>query len=185
MAAGAAELEGAAAAGPGPAAAGLKAAGQCRTRGRARRCSALADLVLVGTGVAVAVDDLLLNLAAGPTRQGHRAGDMVAKPLKEERLVQLQGNAKTAEGARHRLDASSYISARARRYLAAAQRLISGHASKNRTSGFQERRPERVLRGKSERRNVYDFIDKDKERSTLYWLYDVGANSGGVRWQPP
>src|SRR5271166_3265839 len=41
------------------------------------------------------------NLAAELTRQGHRAGpDTVARLLKEEHFS-LQGNAKTAEGARH------------------------------------------------------------------------------------
>src|SRR5208337_742903 len=41
------------------------------------------------------------NLAGELTRQGHRAGpDTVARLLKEEHFS-LQGNAKTAEGARH------------------------------------------------------------------------------------
>jgi transposase len=43
----------------------------------------------------------LRNLAGELTRQGHRCGpDTVAKLLKEEHFS-LQGNAKTAEGARH------------------------------------------------------------------------------------
>jgi hypothetical protein len=43
----------------------------------------------------------LRNLAAELTRQGHRVGpDTVAKLLREEHFS-LQGNAKTAEGARH------------------------------------------------------------------------------------
>ena len=63
------------------------------------------------------------NLAAELTRQGHRAGpDTVAGLLKEEGFS-LQGNAKTAEGARHpdRDAQFRYISAQARDHLAAGQ----------------------------------------------------------------
>src|SRR5487761_1550038 len=77
----------------------------------------------------------LRNLAAGLTRQGHRAGpDTVAKLLKEEGFS-LQGNAKTAEGARHpdRDAQFRYINAQAREHLAAGQPVISVDAKKNQT----------------------------------------------------
>ncbi len=125
----------------------------------------------------------LRNLAAGLTRQGHRAGpDTVAKLLKEEGFS-LQGNAKTAEGARHpdRDAQFRYISARAREHLAAAQPVISVDAKKkqnvgNFRNGGREWRPG----GSPEPVNVYDFIDKDKGKVTPYGVYDVGANSGWV-----
>ena len=123
------------------------------------------------------------NLAAELTRQGHRAGpDTVAGLLKEEGFS-LQGNAKTAEGARHpdRDAQFRYISAQARDHLAAGQPVISVDAKKKQNvgsfkNGGREWRPE----GDPEQVNVYDFIDKDKGKVTPYGVYDVGANSGWV-----
>jgi len=74
----------------------------------------------------------LRNLAAELTRQGHRAGpDTVAKLLKEEGFS-LQGNAKTAEGARHpdRDAQFGYINAQARDHLDAGEPVISVDAKK-------------------------------------------------------
>ena len=106
----------------------------------------------------------------------------MAKLLKEEGFS-LQGNAKTAEGARHpdRDAQFRYISARAREHLAAAQPVISVDAKKkqnvgNFRNGGREWRPG----GSPEPVNVYDFIDKDKGKVTPYGVYDVGANSGWV-----
>ena len=89
------------------------------------------------------------NLAAELTRQGHRAGpDTVAGLLKEEGFS-LQGNAKTAEGARHpdRDAQFRYISAQARDHLAAGQPVISVDAKKKQNvgsfkNGGREWRPE-------------------------------------------
>src|SRR5487761_1421928 len=125
----------------------------------------------------------LRNLAAELTRQGHRAGpDTVARLLKEEGFS-LQGNAKTAEGARHpdRDAQFRYINAQAREHLAAGQPVISVDAKKkqnvgNFKNGGREWRP----KGDPEPVNVYDFIDKDKGKVTPYGVYDVGANSGWV-----
>src|SRR5487761_1396232 len=125
----------------------------------------------------------LRNLAAELTRQGHRAGpDTVARLLKEEGFS-LQGNAKTAEGARHpdRDAQFRYINAQAREHLAAGQPVISVDAKKkqnvgNFKNGGREWRPE----GTPEPVNVYDFIDKEKGKVTPYGIYDVGANTGWV-----
>jgi len=125
----------------------------------------------------------LRNLAAELTRQGHRAGpDTVAKLLKEEGFS-LQGNAKTAEGARHpdRDAQFRYISAQARDHLAAGQPVISADAKKKENVGsFRNGGREWRPKGSPELVNVYDFIDKDKDKVTPYGVYDVGANSGWV-----
>ena len=126
---------------------------------------------------------LTRNLAAELTRQGHRAGpDTVAKLLREEHFS-LQGNAKTAEGARHpdRDAQFRYINGQARDHLAAGQPVISVDAKKKENvggfkNGGREWRPE----GAPEPVNVYDFIDKEKGKVTPYGVYDVGANAGWV-----
>jgi transposase len=123
------------------------------------------------------------NLAAELTRQGHRAGpDTVARLLKEEHFS-LQGNAKTAEGARHpdRDAQFRYINAQARDHLDAGRPVISVDAKKKQNvgsfkNGGREWRPE----GSPEPVNVYDFIDKEKGKVTPYGVYDVGANTGWV-----
>jgi transposase len=125
----------------------------------------------------------LRNLAAELTRQGHRVGpDTVAKLLREEHFS-LQGNAKTAEGARHpdRDAQFRYINAQARDHLAAGQPVISVDAKKKQNvgsfkNGGREWRPQ----GDPEPVNVYDFIDKEKGKVTPYGVYDVGANTGWV-----
>jgi len=125
----------------------------------------------------------LRNLAAELTRQGHRAGpDTVAKLLKEEGFS-LQGNAKTAEGARHpdRDAQFRYISGQAREHLEAGQPVISVDAKKKQNVGsFKNGGREWRPAGEPEKVNVYDFIDKDKGKVTPYGVYDVGANSGWV-----
>jgi transposase len=125
----------------------------------------------------------LRNLAAELTRQGHRAGqDTVAKLLKEEGFS-LQGNAKTAEGARHpdRDAQFRYINAQARDHLAAGQPVISVDAKKKENVGsFKNGGREWRPKGSPEPVNVYDFIDKERGKVTPYGVYDVGANTGWV-----
>ncbi|MGH7733969.1 MAG: ISAzo13 family transposase, partial [Gemmatimonadales bacterium] len=123
------------------------------------------------------------NLAAELTRQGHRAGpDTVAKLLKQEGFS-LQGNAKTAEGARHpdRDAQFRYINSQASDHLAAGQPVISVDAKKkekvgNFKNGGREWRPA----GDPEPVNVHDFMDKDLGKVTPYGVYDVAANAGWV-----
>ena len=123
------------------------------------------------------------NLAAELTRQGHPAGpDTVAKLLKEERFS-LQGNAKTAEGARHpdRDAQFRYINGQAREHLDAGQPVISVDAKKkenigNFRNGGREWRP----KGSPEQVNVHDFKDKELGKVTPYGIYDVAANAGWV-----
>ena len=107
----------------------------------------------------------LRNLAAELTRQGHRAGpDTVARLLKEEGFS-LQGNAKTAEGARHpdRDAQFRYISAQARDHLDAGQPVISVDAKKKENVGsFKNGGREWRPGGAPEKVNVYDFIDKEQ-----------------------
>jgi len=123
------------------------------------------------------------NLAGELTRQGHRVGpDTVAKLLKDEGFS-LQGNAKTAEGARHpdRDAQFRYINDQARDHLAAGQPVISVDAKKKQNVGsFKNGGREWRPAGDPEQVNVYDFIDKDKGKVTPYGVYDVGANTGWV-----
>jgi hypothetical protein len=123
------------------------------------------------------------NLAAELTRQGHRAGpDTVAKLLREEHFS-LQGNAKTAEGARHpdRDAQFRYINGQARDHLAAGQPVISVDAKKKENVGsFKNGGREWRPKGAAEQVNVYDFIDKEKGKVTPYGVYDIAANAGWV-----
>ena len=125
----------------------------------------------------------LRNLAAELTRQGHRAGpDTVATLLREEGFS-LQGNAKTAEGARHpdRDAQFGYISAQARDHLDAGQPVISVDAKKKENVGsFKNGGREWRPKGSPEKVNVYDFIDKERGKVTPYGVYDVAANTGWV-----
>jgi hypothetical protein len=125
----------------------------------------------------------LRNLAGELTRQGHRAGpDTVAKLLKGEGFS-LQGNAKTAEGARHpdRDAQFRYINGQAGDHLAAGQPVISVDAKKKQNVGsFKNSGREWRPAGHPEQVNVYDFIDTDKGKVTPYGVYDVGANTGWV-----
>jgi len=123
------------------------------------------------------------NLAAELTRQGHPAGpDTVAKLLREERFS-LQGNAKTAEGARHpdRDAQFRYINGQAREHLDAGQPVISVDAKKKENvgsfgNGGREWRP----KGSPEPVNVHDFIDTELGKVTPYGVYDIAANAGWV-----
>src|SRR5487761_1079299 len=125
----------------------------------------------------------LRNLAAELTRQGHRAGpDTVARLLKEEHFS-LQGNAKTAEGARHpdRDAQFRYINAQAREHLDAGQPVISVDAKKKENVGnFKNSGREWRPKGSPERVNVHDFKDKKLGKVTPYGVYDVAANAGWV-----
>src|SRR6266851_4160178 len=123
------------------------------------------------------------NLAAELTRRGHRCGpDTVARLLKEEHFS-LQGNAKTAGGARHpdRDAQFRYINAQARDHLEAGQPVVSVDAKKkenvgNFKNGGREWRPG----GDPERVNVHDFKDKELGKVTPYGVYDMAANAGWV-----
>jgi hypothetical protein len=102
--------------------------------------------------------------------------------LKEERFS-LQGNAKTAEGARHpdRDAQFRYINGQAREHLDAGQPVISVDAKKkenvgNFKNGGREWRP----KGSPEQVNVHDFKDKELGKVTPYGVYDVAANAGWV-----
>ena len=123
------------------------------------------------------------NLAAELTRQGHPAGpDTVAKLLKEERFS-LQGNVKTAEGARHpdRDAQFRYINGQAREHLAAGQPVISVDAKKKENAGsFKNGGREWRPKGSPEPVNVHDFIDKELGKVTPYGVYDIAANAGWV-----
>src|SRR5512142_2497548 len=125
----------------------------------------------------------LRNLAAELTRQGHRCGpDTVAKLLKEEHFS-LQGNAKTAEGARHpdRDAQFRYINGQAREHLAAGQPVISVDAKKKQNVGpFKNGGREWRPAGDPEPVNVHDFIDKELGKVTPYGVYDIAANAGWV-----
>ena len=125
----------------------------------------------------------LRNLAAELTRQGHRAGPDTAATLLREEGFSLQGNAKTAEGARHpdRDAQFRYISAQAREHLDAGQPVISVDAKKKQNVGsFKNGGREWRPAGDPEQVNVYDFIDKERGKVTPYGVYDVGANTGWV-----
>jgi hypothetical protein len=123
------------------------------------------------------------NLAAELTRQGHRAGpDTVSRLLKEENFS-VQGNAKTAEGARHpdRDAQFRYINGQARDHLAAGQPVISVDAKKKENVGsFKNGGREWRPKGSPEPVNVHDFKDRELGKVTPYGVYDVGANSGWV-----
>jgi transposase len=125
----------------------------------------------------------LRNLAGELTRQGHRCGpDTVAKLLKEEHFS-LQGNAKTAEGARHpdRDAQFGYINGQAREHLAAGQPVISVDAKKKENVGpFKNGGREWRPTGDPEPVNVHDFIDKELGKVTPYGVYDIAANAGWV-----
>ena len=126
---------------------------------------------------------LTRNLAAELTRQGHRAGpDTVAKLLKEERFS-LQGNAKTAEGARHpdRDAQFRYINGQAREHLDTGQPVISVDAKKKENVGsFKNGGREWRPKGSPEPVNVHDFKDKELGKVTPYGVYDIAANAGWV-----
>ena len=123
------------------------------------------------------------NLAAELTRQGHPAGpDTVAKLLKEEHFS-LQGNAKTAEGARHpdRDAQFRYINGHAREHLDAGQPVISVDAKKKENVGsFKNGGREWRPKGSPEPVNVHDFKDKELGKVTPYGVYDIAANAGWV-----
>src|SRR5487761_1242162 len=123
------------------------------------------------------------SLARELTRQGHRCGpDTVARLLKEEHFS-LQGNAKTAEGARHpdRDAQFRYINAQAREHLDAGQPVISVDAKKKENVGnFKNSGREWRPKGSPERVNVHDFKDKKLGKVTPYGVYDVAANAGWV-----
>ena len=125
----------------------------------------------------------LRNLAAELIRHGHRAGpDTVARLLKEEGFS-LQGNAKTAEGARHpdRDAQFRYISAQARDHLDAGQPVISVDAKKKQNVGsFKNGGREWRPGGDPERVNVHDFMDKELGKAIPYGVYDVAADAGWV-----
>ena len=186
VAAGAAELEG-----------GGEPLGRARRPGGGRKKLAEADpglgpalLALVGPASRGDPESplrwttlSLRNLAGELTRKGHRSGpDTVAKLLKDEGFS-LQGNAKTAEGARHpdRDAQFRYINGQAREHLAAGQPVISVDAKKKQNVGsFKNGGREWRPRGNPEPVNVYDFIGKEQGKVTPYGVYDVGANTGWV-----
>jgi len=125
----------------------------------------------------------LRNLAAELTRQGHRAGPDTVATLLREAGFSLQGNAKTAEGARHpdRDAQFRYINAQARDHLAAGQPVISVDAKKKQNVGsFKNGGREWRPKGSPEPVNVYDFTGKERGKVTPYGVYDVGANTGWV-----
>lgn len=114
---------------------------------------------------------------------GHRVSvPTVAKLLKAEGFS-LQANAKAIEGAQHpdRDAQFRYLNDQARDHTATGDPVISVDAKKKELVGqFKNSGREWLPRGKPERVNVHDFIDKDLGKAIPYGVYDVAADAGWV-----
>lgn len=125
----------------------------------------------------------LRALAAGLTRQGHRAGaDAVAGLLREEGFS-LQGNAKTIEGnqspdrdARFR-----YINKQVKGHQDAGEPVVSVDTQKKQLAGSyhnsgREWRPA----GEPVRVKSHDFPDMELGKAIPCGVYDLAADTGWV-----
>ncbi len=123
------------------------------------------------------------NLAAGLTRQGHKAGADTVRALLREEGFSLQGNAKTIEGKQHpdRDAQFRYIAAQAAEHMAAGQPVISVDAKKREQVG-PFARPGREWRRKGDPVKVRDHSFPDDELGVVipYGIYDLAANTGWV-----
>src|SRR6266571_4869657 len=121
-------------------------------------------------------------LGQGGIKVVARAADVSAVTVSRG-VAELQGNAKTLEGARHADRAAQfrYLAGQARDHMDAGDPVISVDAKKKENVGpFRQRGREWRPAGSPERVNVHDFIDKELGKVTPYGVYDVAGNAGWV-----
>ena len=123
------------------------------------------------------------GIAAELTGAGHRCAKNAVLRLLRELGFSTQGNSRTVEGKRHpdRDAQFRYISDLAKRYLAAADPVISIDTKKKEMVGLYAQKG-REWRAKGDPRRVrdHDFPDPGGGKAIPYGVYDIGANAGFV-----
>jgi hypothetical protein len=123
------------------------------------------------------------DIAGELARQGHRCGKNAVARLLAAQGFSLQGNSKTAEGARHpdRDAQFRHINERAKEFLAAGDPVISVDTKKKEPVGQYGNRG-RCWRPQGEPVRVrdHDFPDPGQGVAIPYGVYDVAANAGFV-----
>ena len=123
------------------------------------------------------------GIAAELTAAGHRCAKNAVLRMLHAEGFSTQGNSRAIEGRRHpdRDAQFRYISDLAKRYLAAADPVISIDTKKKELVGLYARKG-REWRPKGDPRRVrdHDFPDPDGGKAIPYGVYDIGDNSGFV-----
>ena len=123
------------------------------------------------------------GIAAELTAAGHRCAKNAVLRMLHAEGFSTQGNSRAIEGRRHpdRDAQFRYISDLAKRYLAAADPVISIDTKKKELVGLYARKG-REWRPKGDPRRVrdHDFPDPDGGKAIPYGVYDIGDDSGFV-----
>ena len=123
------------------------------------------------------------NLAAGLTRQGHRAGAGTVGDLLRAEGFSLQGNARTIEGRRHpdRDAQFRYISEQVKAHQDTADPVISVDTKKKELVGeFKNAGRQWRPRGEPAAARTHDFPGDSAGKAVPYGVYDLTANAGWV-----
>lgn len=115
--------------------------------------------------------------------QGCQVSPPTVSKLLKELGYSLQAPSKTEEGGNHpdRDAQFNYINGQARQFQESGQATISVDTKKKENIGnYANKGREYQPKGKPDRVNVYDFIDKKKGKAAPYGIYDMGRNEGFV-----
>ena len=114
---------------------------------------------------------------------GYSVSHVLVADLLHEMEYSLQANRKTMEGAAHpdRDAQFEYINAGVRRRMNAGCPVISVDTKKKELVGrFKNGGRQWRPKGRPERVNVHDFLDKKKGKAIPYGVYELGRNVGWV-----
>ena len=123
------------------------------------------------------------RLSAELQAMGHRISERTVAAILKELGCSLQAMRKTMEGSRHedRNAQFEHIAERVAEFQAQGQPVVSVDARKKELVGaFANKGREWQPKGRPEKANVYDFVDKDLGKVTPYGVYDIGHNVGWV-----
>jgi hypothetical protein len=123
------------------------------------------------------------HLAAALRELGHTESYETVRQALHALEFTLQGNQKRKEGAQHpdRNAQFEFLAARAKKFLVAAQPVISVDTKKKELVGdFKNGGQEWQPKGEPEAVRVHDFPDKTLGKAAPYGVYDVGADEGWV-----
>ena len=123
------------------------------------------------------------NIADELNRKKKRASHVLVSRLLANAGYSLQANRKTDEGKNHpdRNEQFGFINEKTKEFQRNNFPVLSVDTKKKENIGnFKNSGQEYHKKGKPEKVNVYDFIDKEKGKVSPYGIYDLDKNNGWV-----
>ena len=124
------------------------------------------------------------NIADELNKTKHRSSPRSISKILHEMEFSLQSNRKINEGSKNNPDRDKqfhFINKKTKRFQKKHFPVLSVDTKKKENIGnFKNNGQEYHKKGKPEKVNVYDFIDKEKGKVSPYGIYDLDKNKGWV-----